>query len=290
MPEARGAQPSAAALRAVEQARRGIVGGLALWREGLVAESHVYMAEALRSALHAWAPMDGHDAAHPTDTVPDSETDTGLAALERAGYKHPERLRTALAASESPGPEARPELDWIWDEVERLCRFTAWRLAPPRMRRWKRVGAAAAFAILLGIGVLTVVQLWWGPIASASDVCCYDHPASLAVDGVAATEWLLPDHSPGWLQVSFRSPRAVRRVHLLNSHNRNYMDRASERVRVTAFSDQGPVASAEGRFDRISPEPEALDLPLVAEHVTHLRIDILSYFRTGGGLAEVEVH
>jgi hypothetical protein len=284
MPELAAAPPAA---RAALQARRAMVGGLALWREGLVAESHVYMAAALRSALRAWAPVDAHEATPPIDA--DTAREASLAALGRAGYKRLDRLRAALAAPVSSGPAPGPELDWIWDEVERLCRFTTWRLASPRTRRRRRLGAGAAVAVLLVIGLVTGIKLWSGPIASASDSCCYDHAAALAVDGVDATEWLLPDRTPGWLQVSFRSPRGMHRVHLLNSHNRHYMDRASERVRVTAFSDEGPVGSVEGRFDSISPEPSALDLPLVAEHVTYLRIDVLSYFRNGGGLAEVEV-
>jgi len=41
----------------VARARRAVAAGLALWREGLIAESHVYLAEALRAALGAWSPI-----------------------------------------------------------------------------------------------------------------------------------------------------------------------------------------------------------------------------------------
>ena len=202
--------------------------------------------------------------------------------------KGSERAFQFLSAS---GGSARPELDWIWDEVERLCRFTLRRLTPQQTWRRRRLYAGAAAAALIIVAVLVAVNLWGGPSVTASGSYPFEpHPPSYAVDGMAASEWLLPDGAPGWLEIAFRSPRQVHSVRLLNSHNRYYMDRASERVRVTAFSGEWPVATAEGRFDRINIERSALDLPLEAEKVTRLRVEILSYFKAGGGLAEIEVH
>lgn len=308
MSEARATE--SASLEAVAEARRALAAGLALWREGLVAESHVHMVEALRAALRAWDPVDAAspaDGAAPTAAVlPDSggksaagtsstadpppSWEPALSALDAAGYRHPDRLRTALATPSSSGAPARPELDWIWDEIDRLCRFSLRRLTPQRARRRRRIYGGAVCAVLAIAVAVTLAQLWGGPLASASGTFSAEHPASLAVDGMVATEWLLPDRTAGWLQISFRSRRTVRSVRIYNAHNRYYMDRASERVRVTAFSDQGPVATAEGRFAAMSIERSALDLPLAADHVTHLRVEVLSYFRNGGGLAEVEVH
>jgi hypothetical protein len=60
---------------------------------------------------------------------------------------------------------------------------------------------------------------------------------------------------------------------------------ASEHVRETAYSDQWPVATAEGRFDRINIERPPLGLPLEAEKVTRLRVEIVSYFKPRGRTA-----
>jgi hypothetical protein len=282
-------------IEAVAQARRAVAAGLALWREGLIAESHVYMVEALRAAVGAWSPADSVSPssvpeAAVASTPPPAEA--ALRALGRAGYPSVDRLRTALSAPVSKaGGETRPELDWIWDEVERLCRFTLRRLTPKRTRRRRRLYGGATLAALVIVVVLIAANLLGAPSVTASGSYALEpHPPSYALDGMAASEWLLPDGAAGWLEIAFRSPRRVHSVRLLNSHNRYFMDRASERVRVIAFSDQWPVATAEGRFDRINIERSALDLPLDAEKVTRLRVEILSYFRTGGGLAEIEVH
>jgi hypothetical protein len=293
MPDTDGARPEV--IEAVAQARRAVTAGLALWREGLIAESHVYMAEALRTAVGAWSPADdiypslGLEAAVASAPSPDGPA---LSALVRAGYPSVDRLRAALAVpSSAVGGAARPELDWIWDEIERLCRFTLRRLTPTRTRRLRRLYGGATLAALVIVAVLIAVNFLGAPSVTASGSYPLEaHPPSYALDGMAASEWLLPDGTPGWLEIAFRSPRRVHSVRLLNSHNRYFMDRASERVRVIAFSDQWPVATAEGRFDRINIERSALDLPLDAEKVTRLRVEILSYFRTGGGLAEIEVH
>ena len=282
-------------IEAAAHTRRAVAAGLALWREGLIAESHVYMAEALRTAVGAWSPIDGvSPSSVPEAAVASapSRDEAALNALLRAGYPSVNRLRAALVIPPSAvGGAARPELDWIWDEIERLCRFTLRRLTPERIRRRRRIyGGAALAAVALG-AVLVAVNLWRAPSVTASGSFPYEpHPPSYALDGMAASEWLLPDGTPGWLEIAFRSPRRVHSVRLLNSHNRYFMDRASERVRVIAFSGQWPVATAEGRFDRINIERSALDLPLEAEKVTRLRVEILSFFRTGGGLAEIEVH
>ncbi len=291
MLEADDARPEV--LEAIAQARRAAVAGLALWREGLIAESHVYLAEALRAALRAWAPVDagGHTQSPDPSDGPGQEGKPALTALERAGYKRVDRLQTALAAPvPSVGSGRQPELEWIWDEIEWLCRFTLRRLTPKRTRRRRRLYGGAALAALVLIAMVIMIELRGRPTATASaSLPSEPHPASYAVDGMAASEWLLPDGTLGWLQITFPSPRRVRGVRLLNSHNRYFMDRASEHVRVTAFSDRGPLTTVEGRFDRIDIERSALDLPLDAHKVTYLSVEILSYFGVGGGLAEVEV-
>jgi hypothetical protein len=105
-----------------------------------------------------------------------------------------------------------------------------------------------------------------------------------------ATEWLLPDATPGWVDVMFHSARAVHRITLVNSHNVFYLDRAAQAVRVTAFTERGKAASVEGSFPELTAERSAIELPLEAQGVTRIRVDVLSYFKLGGGLAEIEVH
>jgi hypothetical protein len=173
--------------------------------------------------------------------------------------------------------------------AERLAAFTARRLRSPAQRRAR---ARRRLAIgLLGAAALAVVgiSIWRRPLVSASAVYSTQFPASQAADGLTATEWLLPDGQTGWLELGFRAPRDLRQVRLHNAHNRTYNDRATRRFRVTAFAGVRPLASAEDEFDGIiSSDPERR-VALGARGVTRVRVEILSHFGRGAGLAEVDV-
>ena len=78
-------------------------------------------------------------------------------------------------------------------------------------------------------------------------------------------------------------------MRLVNAHNAFYLDRATHRARVTAFGEGGSETTVEGSFDAIVRQRSVLDLDLRATQVTRVRVEVLSFFLTGGGLAEVEV-
>jgi hypothetical protein len=261
---------------AVPEAGRALAAGRALWREGLVPEASAQLVRGLRALLGAWVP------AQERTSVAEGEL-AALAALESAGYRHLDSLRTTLA-DESTG-----DFERLWTATETLRSFTAQRLQAPVARRRARLRLAAA--LVLGVAGLSVVaiRLWGRPTTSASAVYSGKFPAAHAVDGLVATEWLLPDRTTGWVQLIFSSARRVRGVRLYNAHNSHFLDRGAERVRVTAFLQTREVARADGRFPEISPGPASLDLTLDAPRVTHLRVEVLSHFKMGGGLAEIEV-
>ncbi len=273
---------SLALARATKEARRALDCGRALFREDLLPECHAYFTKALEVLLAAWVPERGADALADDES---GDQDAGaFTALERAGYPRVERLRAVLAAR--PGAPVAAEA--TWGEIERLYRFTVWHLDPPFARpRVRLLAAVAAGAALVSMAVV-MWCLWGRPFATASAVYSSKHAAANAIDGSEATEWLLPDGTPGWLEVHFPSPRTVRHVRLLNAHNVYYQDRGCERVRVTLYCQYQAAASAEGRFAGIVAGRSPLDFDLRADCVTHLRIEVLSYFKTGGGLAEVE--
>jgi hypothetical protein len=284
---------SASPLEVISRASRAIVAAGALWREGLVPEAHTQMAIALRLALEPWAASDVNPAEPSADPTL-SHSERGLSALTRAGYRNVGRLRdalTAVAGDPSSAPPHPPaDFEWIWAEAERLCRFGKRRLATPLERKRTRARMGTAGALIALAIILAMVRVWGRAHVSASGIYDPAYPASYAFDDIDSTEWLLPDHAAGWLLISFSSTRHVHRVVLLNAHNRFYLDRGAERIRVTAFSKAGVVASAEGRFGRLTGDPSALELPLDAQDVSEIRVDVLSYYGNGGGLAEVEVH
>lgn len=133
-------------------------------------------------------------------------------------------------------------------------------------------------------------RLWGRPHARASSIISAPHSAANTIDGLEATEWLLPDATPGWVDVMFHSARAVHGITLVNAHNVFYLDRAAQAVRVTAFTERGKAASVEGSFARLTQDRSTIELPLRAEGVIRVRVDVLTYFNRGGGLAQIEVH
>lgn len=287
----------------IEQAhegRREIDSAAALWRDGLVPEAHAHMTSALSKTLLAWAP-----AAPPAENGSREQSDEpreqqAFDVLGRAGYRTLDRLKAARAATVDvegrplPMPLAstftlNPDFEWIWAEAERLSRFTVRHFTPPSVRRRTRRRATIALGAAAVAVLLFMVRLWGRPRVMASSDYSPEYAVTYAVDGSYSTEWLLPNGSPGWLQIAFRSPRRVRSVRLTNAHNGQHLDRGAQQVRVTAFSDQGPVGSAEGRFDGVTSNRSQLDFSLGADRVTYLRVEVLSYFGLGGGFAEVEV-
>jgi len=280
--------------QASKEARRALDCGRALYRENLVPECHAHFANALAILLAAWAADRGEDPSSNTELA--DQDASALAELERAGYPSVGRLRAVvhrggIAVRDQATAETRqPEIDLVWGEIERLYRFSVRRSDPPLRRARIRLLAGVAAGVLFLLLAVGAWRLWGRTFATASAVYSSHHAAANAIDGLEATEWLLPDGVLGWLQVNFPSPRALHHIRLLNAHNIYFQDRGCEHVRVTLYCEYQVVASAEGSFTGIVAGRSPLDFDLGADCVTHLRIDVLSYFKMGGGLAEVEVH
>ncbi|MEO7036681.1 MAG: hypothetical protein ABI548_22225 [Polyangiaceae bacterium] len=279
---------------ALNQARRASASGRALFREGLIPECHSHMVTAQHALIEAWREREPR-VAESAESATDPQ-EQALAALARAGYRRLSRLRAALAATADlnraslPVDAASLDPQLIWAEVERLTRFSERSFTPPQVR-WRTRWRWAAAAVLAGlIALLFVERLRARPHAHASAEYSDDYAAVNTTDGLGATEWLLPSDTLGWLDITLPSARAVHRVRLFNAHNVFYLDRATRDVHVTAFSEKGPVASATGGFKQLDPDQSILDLPLEANDVTRVRIEVLSYFKRGAGLADVEVH
>ena len=182
----------------VHRAHRLIDCASALFREGLVPECHGYMVSALNLLLDAWANVS--PAPEPAVLEPVGAAERALTALERAGYRQTARVRAAVTATAVPaslGAAPQGDVEWIWAEVERLARFSARRAMTPRVRklaRW-RLGFASSLVLLLAL--LLSLRLWGRPRVGASADFSAAHPASYALDGLEATEWLLPDATTG---------------------------------------------------------------------------------------------
>jgi hypothetical protein len=277
----------------VRHAQVCIERGLCLFRDGFLSECHDYMVKALRLQLGAWGDLE--NGTESIDRESPAIRDQALVALERSGYRGIARLRAAAAAGEAAPPAAladtsSPDFDWLWFEVERLTRFSARHALTPRERKRRRVRRSLLLAALVVLVVLICYRLWGRPRALASAIYSDNYAAKNAVDGLEATEWLLPDASLGWVDIVLPVARRVHGIRLVNARNNYHADRAAGAVHVTAFNERGRAASVDGAFAAFSETRSTLDLPLEARDVTRIRVEILSYFKSGGGLAEIEIN
>jgi hypothetical protein len=271
---------------AIERAQHEVRVASTLFRDGLLPDCDTYLRRALRSALAAWLPAEA-------EATPEAGEQSALEALTKQGYRDVDRLRAALADGEKRANATLPrDFERVWAEAERLVRFSVKRFEPVATRRKRRrmLGALGAL-LLVGVVFFFFGERLWGRVrARASAAYAPDFPAAYAVDGIDTTEWLLPDGALGWLDVYLPHAKDVHEVMLLNGHNRFYLDRATRRVRVTAYAGNRELRSAESEFTTgVKDGRNALVIPLVAEGVTRVRIEVLSFFGGGGTLAEVEV-
>ena len=280
------------------RAQLAIASGRALFQGGILEESAAYSALALESLLDAWAfnPSPQGEQSEAA-TTPSERREQALVLLARAKYRRIARLTAAYraVASEAPGQPrsatlGERELDSIWPEVNRLNRFSWQKLAPAETRRRLYIGLAVVLVPIAVIAGSVFAFQRARPKVVASVAYNETYPPEQAVDGLEATEWLLPDGTNGWIDLIFKKPRSVKSVTLVNCHNGGFVDRSSGKVRVTAFSGDKIVATADGEFDKVSGERAALDLPLVGRDITRVRAEALSVLGRGGGFAEVEVH
>jgi hypothetical protein len=165
------------------------------------------------------------------------------------------------------------------------------------LRRLRRAQPGARWQLRLGVSALAITLsaliggLWMRntPTLRASGTYSTDFPVSQAIDGLTRTEWLLPEKQPGWLELAYPRPRALRTIRLRNSENSYFHDRATKSCRLQAFSRGRVVASVTAEFPPIEASRGWVTVPLVARDATELRIDVESFYGLGGGLAEVDV-
>lgn len=121
-------------------------------------------------------------------------------------------------------------------------------------------------------------------------------PADRAVDGstdescyTCRSFWLLPNRTTGSLKVQLNSPATIRKIRFLNTHNRQYNDRATLDYHIDVITAKGALTVQRGRLD-YSPNPqwnETTFQPIRAQAVV-FHVD--SYYHAGGGLNEIEIY
>ena len=74
---------------------------------------------------------------------------------------------------------------------------------------------------------------------------------------------------------------------MLNGHNRNYNDRALRQVTIEIYSDGEVARTIDHTWDSIDPTPEWDEFDVGLSDVDKIRVDVHSFHRFGGALAEI---
>ena len=155
-----------------------------------------------------------------------------------------------------------------------------------RLARWfATIASVAAVAVLTLVIVFRPVSL----SAEASAVYSPAYLASRAVDGKKDTEWVLPDRTPGWIDISVSPPRKLSKLRILNIHNPPNNDRATKDYRIVVFSKGTSARTFDGSFSAFTESPQWVSHSIDVPAVDRIRIELKSYHKDGAGLAEIEV-
>lgn len=243
----------------------------------MVSEEALSRARAARVLLRTQALAEGTRLAHQA---------LALAAPSLSGSK--DEVDALLA---SPLPRFDREVSRAdVDRAERALSLLETTLAPQRGRAQRTALIVASVAL---VAALVVRAFWPAPdvevTASASYSTTPTHGPASTVDGDPATNWLLPDRTPGWVDLRFASPRSVSAIEITNGHNAPYEDRAAREVEVMIFGEGGQILGSATRELAFSSAPGPERFEVAADRVTRVRVYVRSFHRAGGALDQIQV-
>lgn len=283
--------------RVLGLARQRALAAEALWSNGHAAEGLAMGVDAFQTTLEAigtYGEASGSEA-------PVGESGWEALLVERGMSKdRVEEIRSARATvRDAKLPALDGDLSSVdGDLFQKLSRvrhdlddaLTQAAMTPAELgatRTW-RIAFAVTAVVALIVAAYVVLRSDQGIEASASAIYSPELPASNVIDGQTDSEWCLPDGQEGWVEVRIEPPERVATFRLLNSHNRHYNDRATERYRVDFFVDGVVARTIESAFEEFAVRPEWVEHGIGIDRVERIRVEVLSHHRVGGGLAEME--
>ncbi len=213
------------------------------------------------------------------------------------------KTRDVIEAARARASKTLPQIDdevsasdgELFQQLVTARRHVDRALAPASMTpgqlgwtRVSRIGFASFLVVAIAAGLYLLLRPPTGVSATASGQWSAEFTPDRAVDGDEATEWLLPDRQSGWVDLRISPPEHVGTLRLKNSHNRHYNDRATHEYEIQVFSNGRVVKTIQGSWQGIAPRPEWTEHEVGADAVERIRINVRSWHRNGGGLAEID--
>lgn len=279
--------------RSLERARELRRGAEVLWNGGCTAQALRLAIEALDASLAAAREAAGTDAeAEPRRVL------TTL-ALEDEAAAEVVAARSAIAELEAPEADAEvtpahvqlfPRITGASLQIQRAVAPYAMTERDLEVVRRSRYLRAATIAVLVLIAVFLIVRAQFRMFATASAQYGPPYEPANVLDSAVDSEWLLPDKTLGWIDVTLSPARSISKVHLTNAHNPEHDDRATKEFRVEVYRKGQLVTAVDSAFPEFTSTPKRLTIELGQKAtVDRVRVIIKSYFLSGGGLAELTV-
>ena len=111
---------------------------------------------------------------------------------------------------------------------------------------------------------------------------------ALGVDGEVTTEWIAPQDEAAWIEVRFAEPIDVDYLHVKNSWNPPYADRAIRHARLALYRGDALVAETELDFPRLERGPAPVEVALAGEGIDRIRLEADTWHRRGVALSELD--
>ncbi len=258
-----------AASRALRLATQRARAAQALVASGHRAEAERLLREVLASleaARAQWPPLDKAFATLPVIAVAEEPTLEHELSDERAAA-----LDSAL--DETVRSLTRAE-SVVSDKRSRLL---------TRLRR--NAAAATVLVVAAGVGWRQSQVVKLTPHASSSFGPQYAF--TNATDGYIATNWLLPDGTPGWIEVTF-GRRRVSTLELVNVQTLTHYGTAETTVEFYSGARMLRSMDVSMRATVNTANVTQVAIP-VREPIDRIRINVRTFHELGGGLSEVRV-
>ncbi len=211
--------------------------------------------------------------------------------LPEEGRANDDLAATASAGQDAPVDEAIDEhalrekistVTALARSVDGLARGRVGRSS----LRWQRIGTIVCIALVAAIFAVRQARTikLTARCSGSYDVA---HGAQNAVDGYLASTWVLPDNTPGWLEVTFNR-RVVRLLEVVNAQGlSNYGVRDAT---VELYQGARLLRSIEVSMAATIGTPNPTKVPLLlAQPIDRIRIQVKTWHGYGGGIAEVRV-
>jgi hypothetical protein len=172
--------------------------------------------------------------------------------------------------------------------IDREVHPAALTVAQVGAKRRNRIALAVFVALVAIVGSYLALRRPTGTFADASAYFGNNDqfaPAN-AIDGNPETEWLLPDHTTGWLEVNVGPPRRIAAVSIVNASNQPHEDRATREYTIEVWAHGELARSVEGTLP-FSTARNPVRHQVDVDDAERVRVVVRSWHQLGAGLAEL---